>query len=89
MIPTSQDQEPVTFGVTFERLIDFGQMLILSSLRDPFIFRGDAASLLTIGSFQLMVELVCLQLCLGAFYLQLEFFRLHWESASNKHLNGL
>ena len=63
--------------------------------------RRDAAFPLTVGSFLLTVELLCLQLVWGAFrlqldllsvglfYLQLKLFYVHWESSSNKHLNGL
>ena len=63
----------------------------------------DAASLLTVGSFPLTVELFYLQLTILAFlltvgaslltalafYLQLELFCLQWESASTKGLKGL
>ena len=63
----------------------------------------DAAFLLTIGSFLPTIELLCLPLCLGAFLLatgasfltigafslQLQLLYLQYESASNKHLNGL
>ena len=56
------------------------------------------------GCFLLTVKLLYLQLCfgaflltilelfsltIGAFYLQFKLSCLEWESASNKHLNGL
>ena len=48
-----------------------GSRFLFIVLRVMFV---DAAFLLTIGSFLLTAELLCLQSCLGAFCLQFDFF---------------
>ena len=68
----------------------------------PIVDKVDAVLLITVVSFLVTVELLCLQLYFEAFLLTIEFFTcslsflltiegfcLKWESASNKRLNEL
>ena len=80
------------------------EILSAKTFLSCWLFSSRCVFLLTVGSFLITVELLCLHLCFGAFLLtvgaflltvgvllfKIELLCLQWkENASNQHLDGL